>query len=231
MRLLFSLLLLSFLAPACSQSEGPPSDPESASIFNFDRYLALGDSYTIGESVAEDQRWPNQLVERLRSKNIWFDSTLIVATSGWTTDELSVGMDDAGLQAPWDLVSLLIGVNNQFRGCPLSDFADEFEQLLLRAVALAGGETGRVFVVSIPDYGYTPFGQGNQAGISQGIDEFNTASRTITESYGIDYYDITPISRQDTSGWVANDNLHPSGSQYTAWVRSFCEAVADQLVE
>ena len=199
------------------------------------RYLALGDSYTIGEAVTPSARWPNQLVEVLRPTLQEGDSLApahIVATTGWTTADLKQGMDEAALDTTaWDLVSLLIGVNNQYQGLPIEEYALEFDALLDEAIELAGGDPARVFVVSIPDYGYTPFGQVNQASISAALQAFNDTCRTRTLAKGLIHFNITDISQQwpDTPGLVAMDGLHPSGVQYGLWVDSFADEVADLL--
>lgn len=200
------------------------------------RYLALGDSYTIGESVPSEGDWPNQLVDSLswRLPDVHFEPARIIATTGWTTANLSNGMDAQQIDtAQFDLVSLLIGVNNQYQGLPLEAYGVEFTQLLDRAVDLAGGDPARVFVVSIPDYGYTPFGQSNQATISQSLSGFNATCASLTAAAGIAHYDITPISQQwpGAPNWVAPDGLHPSAAQYAAWVASFVEGVQDQLMD
>lgn len=190
------------------------------------RYLALGDSYTIGESVPPNQTWPKQLVNRLAS---WmpFDTLLdpvVLATTGWTTSNLSQALDDAGHEdSTWDYVSLLIGVNNQYQGLSLEDYSNEFDVLLQRAIACADGRADRVFVVSIPDYGYTPFGQANQVAISGELQGFNAICRMRTLNAGVAHFDITPISQQwpQIESLVAADGLHPSGVQYGLWVDSF----------
>ena len=199
------------------------------------RYLALGDSYTIGEAVTPSARWPNQLVEALRPTLQEGDSLApahIVATTGWTTADLKQGMDGAALDTTaWDLVSLLIGVNNQYQGLPIEEYAQEFDALLDEAIELAGGDPARVFVVSIPDYGFTPFGQANQASISAALQAFNDTCRTRTLAKGLIHFNITDISQQwpDTPGLVAMDGLHPSGVQYGLWVDSFAGEVANLL--
>lgn len=196
------------------------------------RYLALGDSYTIGESVAEAERWPNQLVDSLRARLASHHEVLdasIVATTGWTTANLDAGMDAAQVDtAEWELVSLLIGVNNQYQGLPIDTYGLEFSALLERAIALAGGDANRVFVVSIPDYGYTPFGLNNQSTISAALAQFNDTCRERTMARGVAHFNITPISQEwpDTPGLVATDGLHPSGVQYGRWVASFVDEVA-----
>lgn len=200
------------------------------------RYLALGDSYTIGESVPSAGDWPNQLVDSLalRLPDTHFTPAHIIATTGWTTSNLSQGMDAQQIDtAQFDLVSLLIGVNNQYQGLSLEAYEVEFVQLLDRAVALAGGQADRVFVVSIPDYGFTPFGQSNQGNISQSLFGFNTSCANLTQKAGIAHYNITPISQQwpAAEDWVAPDGLHPSAAQYTAWVASFVGSVEAQLLD
>ena len=186
------------------------------------RFLALGDSYTIGESVAPSERWPVQLTALLRKEAIALDDPQIVATTGWTTDELWAGIDRAAPRAPFDLVSLLIGVNDQYRRREASEYAAQFAVLLGRAVELAGGKPGRVLVLSIPDWGVTPFARGrDRAGIGRAIDQFNSLNRAATQRAGARYVDVTPISlRAAVDGaLIAGDGLHPSGKMYTEWAR------------
>jgi lysophospholipase L1-like esterase len=186
------------------------------------KYLALGDSYTIGESVAESERWPVQLAAKLS----FGASPTIIATTGWRTDDLKKAIEAASLQPPYDLVSLLIGVNNQYQGKSVEAYKQEFEELLQKAIALAGGDKNKVFVVSIPDYGYTSFGKPKQATISKDIDLFNEVNKAITTRYGIRYVNITDISRRglDDTSLVAADGLHPSGKQYALWVERIKES-------
>jgi lysophospholipase L1-like esterase len=187
---------------------------------NSDQYLALGDSYTIGESVAEPDRWPNQLLDSLRRHGMKFGKSTIIATTGWRTDDLKRAVSEAHLKNEYGLVSLLIGVNNQYQGKPVAQYAVEFEELLKTAILLAGGKKENVFVVSIPDYGYTPFGKAKQSTISAAIDEFNTVNKRITKKNGVQYVDITDISRKGLQrpDLVAPDGLHPSGKMYALWV-------------
>jgi lysophospholipase L1-like esterase len=184
------------------------------------KYLALGDSYTIGESVTEKERWPMQLTEALRKKGKSIEDPKIIATTGWRTDNLSNAIDIAKLKDEYGLVSLLIGVNNQYQGKPIETFTKEFEELLNTAIRLAGGKKENVFVVSIPDYGYTPFGKPKQEKISKELDQYNNISKEITEEYNVKYFYITDISRKglDDPSLVAEDGLHPSGKQYGQWV-------------
>lgn len=183
-------------------------------------YLALGDSYTIGESVDSSLRWPVQLARRLRENGVNVTDPLIIARTGWTTDELNEGIREANPEEHYDLVSLLIGVNNQYRGRDLGEYRIQLRGLLQRAVTLAGGLEGRVVVLSIPDWGVMPFAQGrDRRTIAQEIDAFNRVKEEETRALGIRYVDITGISREvgaDPS-MVADDGLHPSGAQYGLW--------------
>jgi len=186
------------------------------------RFLALGDSYTIGESVTPAERWPLQLAARLRAEGLPLDDPQIVATTGWTTDELWAGIDRAAPRGPFDLVSLLIGVNDQYRRREASEYAAQFAVLLERAIELAGGLPGRVLVLSIPDWGVTPFAQGrDRAGIRRAIDQFNTLNRQAAQRAGAHYVDVTPLSRQAAidPALIAADGLHPSGKMYAEWAR------------
>ncbi|MFK7774776.1 MAG: SGNH/GDSL hydrolase family protein [Saprospiraceae bacterium] len=190
------------------------------------KYLALGDSYTIGQSVAVADRYPIQLETQLQSDSINIDTTIIIAKTGWTTTDLKNAITATDLVDTFDLVSLLIGVNNQYQGKSIEEYEIEFAQLLQTSIDFAGGKKENVFVVSIPDYAYTPFGNGNTT-ISQEIDDFNLVNKTITDNVGVSYFDITPISREglDTPELVASDNLHPSGEQYSRWVNLFYDEV------
>ena len=186
------------------------------------RFLALGDSYTIGESVAPAERWPLQLTALLRNAGLALDDPQIVATTGWTTDELWAGIDRAAPRGPFELVSLLIGVNDQYRRRDANEYAAQFAVLLARAIEFAGGRPGRVVVLSIPDWGVTPFARGrDRAGIGRAIDQFNTLNREAAQGAGARYVDVTPISRQAAvdSALIAGDGLHPSGKMYAEWAR------------
>ena len=189
------------------------------------KFLALGDSYTIGESVREEERWPEQLASSLRTKGYIVDRPRIIATTGWRTDQLKKAIEDAQLKPEYNLVSLLIGVNNQYQGKSPESYAPEFEELLKMAILLAGGKKENVFVVSIPDYGFTPFGQPKQEQISKALDEFNSVNKEITDAAGIPYFNITNISRRglEQPDLVAADGLHPSGKQYKLWVERILE--------
>jgi lysophospholipase L1-like esterase len=203
----------------------------SAQTFNKNtvvNFLALGDSYTIGEAVTDNERWPMQLLHKLRELGYECREPKVIATTGWRTDDLNNAIDKAQLRDEYNLVSLLIGVNNQYQGKSAESYAPEFEALLHRAIHFAQGDKSKVFVVSIPDYGYTPFGKEKQEQITKAIDEFNKVNKTITEKLGITYIDITPISRRgfEDPTLVATDGLHPSGRMYSLWVEKIVEALA-----
>lgn len=185
------------------------------------RYLALGDSYTIGEGVAPAERWPAQLAALLTRHGIRFAPPEIVARTGWTTGDLAAALDREPPRGPFALVSLQIGVNDQFQGGQAdADYRGRFRRLLGHAVGWAGGEPGRVLVLSIPDWGVTPFGAG-RAGAEVGaeIDRFNAVNREETARAGARWVDITPESRQAAAdrSLFAADGLHPSAKQYAAW--------------
>ena len=182
-------------------------------------FLALGDSYTIGEGVPEEGRWPVQLAARLRQRDIAVATPRIIATTGWTTDELSAAMDAAALGPGYGLVTLLIGVNNQYRGRPASEYRGQFLALLERAIGLAG-DARRVVVVSIPDWGVTRFAQGrDRAAIGRALDTFNAIARDETLRAHARWVDITPASRKAGAkpGMLVADGLHPSAAQYAIW--------------
>ena len=186
------------------------------------RFLALGDSYTIGEAVPETARWPAQLAVLVRERGIDLTDPEIVAVTGWTTDELSAGIDAAAPQGPFDLVSLLIGVNNQYRGMDVRAYRSEFATLLDRAIRFASGNPSRALVLSIPDWSVTPFAADRDRGeIGAAIDRFNEANRLVAERAGVAYVDITPASRRAAGDetLLASDGLHPSGTMYAEWAR------------
>ena len=188
------------------------------------KYLALGDSYTIGEAVAESERWPVQLAARLREEGMDMTAPEIIAVSGWTTDELAAGIAQAHPPQDYNLVSLLIGVNNQYRSGDLATYRREFRKLLRQAIGFARGNLRRVIVLSIPDWGMTPFAANDPrrpAQISAEINDFNAVNRQETEQANAHYIDITPISRQAAANpdLIATDGLHPSGKMYAAWVK------------
>jgi lysophospholipase L1-like esterase len=186
-------------------------------------YLALGDSYTIGEQLLPTENFPHQTVALLNktAKNgNSFAKPEIIATTGWTTDELNTAINAANISKTYDIVSLLIGVNNQYRGRPVNDFEIEFEQLLKRAIGFANDDPSHVFVLSIPDWGVTPFAEGrDRETIASAIDNYNEVCKMIAGKYGADYIDITAQQRADGNkeDFLAADKLHPSGKEYAKW--------------
>ncbi|QJB42117.2 SGNH/GDSL hydrolase family protein [Chitinophaga oryzae] len=195
-------------------------------------FLALGDSYTIGESVAETERFPMQTARLLRDKGVAMADPRIVAVTGWTTDELENGIREAGITGTFDLVTLLIGVNNQYRGRSLDEYREQFTRLLQQAVDFAGRRRGHVVVLSIPDWGLTPFAADrDRAAIAREIDAFNAVNKAVAATEGVHWLDITPYTReaaQDTS-LVAADGLHPSGKDYARWAADLAALSAEIL--
>lgn len=196
------------------------------------KYLALGDSYTIGESVEYQERFPVQLVNKLKFKGINCAQPKIIAKTGWTTDELLEGIEKEDPDKDYDLVTLLIGVNNQYRGKTLDSYQKEFEMLLKKAIEFTGDRKDRVIVISIPDYGVTPFGKKRgRKKIGAEIDEFNQVNLETANSYGISYVDVTEISRTalKKTSLLADDDLHPAGNMYALWVDEIVPVVIANL--
>ncbi len=196
------------------------------------RYLALGDSYTIGESVWVEDRWPNQLAKLLEADGIQTE-VMIIARTGWTVDELWQGIQVNPPEGTYDLVTLLIGVNNQYRGYPVNGYREDFRFMLGKAIEYTGGNAGHVVVLSIPDWGFTPFAADRDIKvISQQIDEFNVINLKETKSAGAHYMDVTMISRRalDDSELIARDGLHPSGKMYAMWAEETLPTVRDILI-
>ena len=186
------------------------------------KYLALGDSYTIGEGVGEEERYPVLLSESLKGFDIHLSEIKIIARTGWTTDELSEAIDKAELSKPWELVTLLIGVNNQYRGRSPESYRSEFVALLERSIDFAGGRKDRVIVLSIPDWGVTPFAEGrDREKIASETDAYNGINREESERAGVSWLDVTTISREAAlkPELLAADGLHPSGLMYRYWVK------------
>jgi lysophospholipase L1-like esterase len=188
-------------------------------------YLALGDSYTIGESIDAAGRWPAQLADILRADGLTIDDPKIIATTGWTTDELSAAIDAAEpLGEGYALVSLLIGVNDQYRGRDVGDYVREFNGLLERAIGFAGGRADRVLVLAIPDWGVTPFAAQSGrdvAAIARELDAYNAAAESICAERGVAFVDIAPVSRERgrDPAMLAGDGLHPSAAMHAEWAR------------
>lgn len=198
------------------------------------RYLALGDSYTVGEGVAAGERWTHQLAAALRKADIALADPVTIATTGWTTDELDAAIDAADPAHDYAFVTLLVGVNNQYRGRAVDEYAQQFEALLLRAVAFAGGRSQRVLVLSFPDWGVTAFGRTSGRDLRQvarETDAYNAAARAVCARHGVAFVDITPASRDggDAPDMLAEDGLHPSATMYARWAQQALTVAAAQL--
>ena len=206
----FNLILI--LLVGCSSHEQKPPK----------LYLALGDSYTIGESVEVFERWPNQLVSELNKNSIVFEQAKIIAKTGWTTGELLNAIEEQQIDESYDLVSLMIGVNNQYRGLSIENFKEEFTVLLKKAITFSKKNETGVVVLSIPDWGVTPFASDrDQNKIAEEIDQFNAVISQVCSNYKVPYIHVTDISRQVTSqpNLVAQDGLHPSSIMYSLWIK------------
>ena len=197
-------------------------------------YLALGDSYTIGEGVEESGRYPNQAVEILKSKGMIFEKPTTIAKTGWTTDELDQGIEAAGIQGKtYDLVTLLIGVNNQYRGRPVSDYEKEFRKMLTKTIRFAKENPKRVVVISIPDWGVTPFATDrgtDREKVAKEIDAYNMAKERISKELGVYYINITEEYRKfvDLPEMVVDDQLHPSALVYKSWSEKLAKVETDK---
>lgn len=222
------ILILLLVISGCKSKE-----PENITVLEEDavRYLALGDSYTIGESVPVPMRWPMQLAERLREEGIEIEEPRIIARTGWTTGELLEAMETQLNNEKFDLVSVLIGVNNQYRGLSPEDYEQDLHEIFRRAIQFSQNGAAGVFAVSIPDYGVTPFGADNEEKIGMELDEFNRIFQKVAEEYEIDFYNITPISRRakEDASLIATDDLHPSGKMYTLWVDLILNEVLQKI--
>ncbi|MFN1834359.1 SGNH/GDSL hydrolase family protein [Balneola sp. MJW-20] len=219
------LLLTGLFIISCNSQDQPVST-ESIS------FLALGDSYTIGTSVDSAGRWPVQLTDSLTKHGFNISDLKIVATNGWTTDELHSGLASDDLAPAYDLVSLLIGVNNQYRGYDIDIYRTEFRELLEHAIDYAGSDTSRVFVLSIPNYGVTPFARNRQPDkIRQELNNYNEIASVISAEYGIPFIDITPISELAAfdPSLLASDSLHPSAIMYSQWVSEALPVVKNMI--
>ena len=185
--------------------------------------LCLGDSYTIGESVLPAENFPSQTIDLLRKDSYAFEDPEILAKTGWTTDELQIAIDDNSFRNAYDFVTLLIGVNNQYRGRTVEGYKSEFESLLKQAIQFANGKAEHVIVLSIPDWGVTPFARERDTKqIAVEIDNYNAANKAIAEEYKVGYIDITPTTREAATdrSLIASDGLHPSAKEYAKWSQS-----------
>jgi lysophospholipase L1-like esterase len=211
-RLLITIVLLSFSISSFGQWQ----------VSSPIRFLALGDSYTIGQGVAPFERWPVQLMDSLVQRGYVNDTMGIIATTGWRTDQLLNAIQGQDLEnRSFNMVSVLIGVNDQYQNRPFVQYQPKLKDILDSALRFVGYDASKVFVLSIPDYAYTPFGQqGNPFIISQQIDAYNSVKQAVCDSLGISFFPITDISREGLNdpSLVASDLLHPSGKQYSLWV-------------
>lgn len=195
-------------------------------------YLALGDSYTIGEQVPYELNFPNQTVQLLRTAAVPVSDPVIIATTGWTTDELQAAIRERGLQEQFSFVSLLIGVNNQYRGRSVDNYREEFTQLLDQAISFAGGNTSMVFVLSIPDWGVTPFAAEKDAlQIATEIDAYNETAARIAASRNVVFIEITDSTRLNGvhPEFLAADGLHPSEKEYAVWAQRLVKKIQEVL--
>lgn len=238
MKLLFSIALFSFLSSGCPKENNMPVavNPVNPSITSYPKgnftYLALGDSYTIGESVKQSESFPYQLQTALKVNNRNVENPKIIAITGWTTDELQSAVRQAKLTDKFDFVTLLIGVNNQYRGYSLDTYKKEFSELLQTAIGFAKGRRARVFVISIPDWGVTPYAENYSKSpqvIASEIDTFNAVAEQITIAAGVSFTNITPGSRMAATdvSLIADDGLHPSGKMYTNWVNALAPKITE----
>ena len=230
--LLVSLTACTAVTPIPTETPTSTPTPEILSMSTI-RYLALGDSYTIGEKVAERNRWPNLLAKMLENEGTQAEVTFIART-GWTVDELWQGIKANPPEGTYDMVSLLIGVNDQFRGYPTDRYREDFRFMLGKAIEYAGGDPKRVIVLSSPDWGFTPYAAtgGDTEPISQQIDEFNAINLDETKAAGAHYVDVTIISRMgmDDFELIAVDRLHPSGKMYAMWAEKTLPVARDILL-
>lgn len=191
-------------------------------------YLALGDSYTIGEQVLLSESFPYQTVQLLRKKNLSFFAPEIIAKTGWTTDELQSEIDSKSFLDKYDFVSLLIGVNNQYRGRNLEEYKLQFAQLLQKAIGFTSNNVKHVFVLSIPDWSITPFAKDKEIEkIATEIDLYNNACKEISEAKGCQFIEITAQQKIESNDpkMIAEDNLHPSALEYAKWAKKLSDAI------
>jgi lysophospholipase L1-like esterase len=225
-------LLFLILLVGCTSDLSVPEPALGETHMPALRFLALGDSYTIGEHVAARSRWPNQLAKLLEGEGIQTEVT-IIARTGWTVDELWEGIQANPPEGTYDLVTLLIGVNDQFRGYPAQGYRDKFRFMLEKAILYSGGHPDKVIVLSIPDWGFTPFAaaRGDIEPISQQIDEFNAVNLEETKNVAAHYVDVTIISRMalDDFELIAGDRLHPSRKMYAMWAEKVLPVALEVL--
>jgi lysophospholipase L1-like esterase len=223
------LIVWTLLLSGCTDNDSTVNQPDRVNI----KYLALGDSYTIGESVCVTCRFPAQLADSLQSGHNYQVSTNIIAQTGWTTTNLKSAIAAEAPATDYDLVTLLIGVNNQFQHRPFSLYETEFPELVNIAISHANGNKNNVVVLSIPDYAYTPYGQGSSdpQEISDQIDAYNAFAENYCNSNDIKFVNITDITRNGLSNpaLVADDGLHPSEDAYELFVEEMIDDVLEAL--
>jgi lysophospholipase L1-like esterase len=232
MRLLCSIIITIVAVTGCTKKNAAQL-PMTVTVKDTAKtYLALGDSYTIGEAVPQEQSFPYQLAAKLDSLHLDITEPTIIATTGWTTDNLIDAIAQSGIAGKkYDIVTLLIGVNDQYQRLSQDNYRIKFKQVLETALQFAGKNKKHVFVLSIPDWGVTPFANGNDAVIGPQIDQFNAINKSISEASGVNYLDITVISRQAATDCdlIAHDGLHPSGKMYGLWVGELSALVRKAL--
>ena len=226
MKILCSIILTIAISGCAKKQAGTPHvvmtpKDTTKTVADSFNYLALGDSYTIGEAVPDTQSFPYQLAAQLHTQKVLVKKPTIVAVTGWTTDNLIDAIANSGLTGKkYDFVTLLIGVNDQYQGLSQDNYKLKFQQVLNTAIDFVNGDKTKVFVLSIPDWGVTPFAGGRENVIGPQIDQFNAINKSISTAAGVNYLDITAISRQAANdpGLIAPDGLHPSGKMYGLWV-------------
>jgi lysophospholipase L1-like esterase len=222
-------LLVPLFLTNCKKTETQPTVYTATKPIKI---LALGDSYTKGQSVPQEQSFPYLLRDELDQTNqVKVEKLPVIAQTGWTTTNLINALNNITIIDTFDLVTLLIGVNNQYQQKPISLYETEFLQLLQRSIGFAGGDTNRVAVISIPDYGATPYGSAEAERIGKEIDQYNAIGKRIADSLHVTYFDITPISRKAATDatLTAPDLLHPSGKMYALWVQMMLPTVLEKV--
>lgn len=231
MKVIFLLLSITLITACASPSSSKKTTADTKETTSIN-YLALGDSYTIGESVPSHQRWPVLLSKALRVEGLNIQTPKIIAQTGWRTDNLLKAMKtELSTTEKYDLVSVLIGVNNQFQGASIEKYEQDLRTLFDQAIEQCKKGKKGVFVLSIPDYGATPYGASRAKSIGKAIDEWNAVCKKVSLEYQLSWYDITPISRSATENksLIAADGLHPSGEMYQLWVDQITTKVLELL--
>jgi lysophospholipase L1-like esterase len=235
---LANIICFSFFCAACSKQTMMQNTTHLGQDSTHDTtvaaktFLALGDSYTIGQSVPSNENFPAQTVTILQADSISMRAPQIIATTGWTTIDLQNAINAANIQTTYDVVTLLIGVNDQFQGLDTGGYRTRFTQLLQQSIVLAGNKTSHVFVLSIPDYSVTPYAKDyDTAKIRMQLEEFNAINKQIALTYNVAYINITPLTEEmkTNSTLIANDGLHPSALEYTQWVDLLAPEIAKVL--